>query len=46
MLNDSTVKREHLDTVDQRDIHRTIGRLSAGLMQRLEGCIKSALSIP
>lgn len=46
LLNDSTVKCEHLDTVDQRDIHRTIGRLSAGLMQRLEGCIKSALSIP
>lgn len=45
LILDSTVKCEHLDTVDQRDIVRTIGRLSAALMQKLEGCVKAALDL-
>jgi len=43
LLHDSTVKAEHLDTVDQRDIVRVIGRFSDALMQQVESCIKSAL---
>jgi len=46
LLHESTVKAEHLDTVDQRDIVRTIGKFSDLLMAQVEGCIKSALRIP
>jgi mRNA interferase MazF len=45
LLFDSTVKAEHLDTIDQRDIVRIIGRFSSGLMQQLEACIKAALAL-
>ncbi len=43
LLHDSTVKAEHLDTVDQRDIVRTIGQFSDALMRQIETCIRSAL---
>ncbi|MCY2990472.1 MAG: type II toxin-antitoxin system PemK/MazF family toxin [Planctomycetota bacterium] len=43
LLHDSTVKAEHLDTVDQRDIVRRIGRFSPSLMQRLQECVEAAL---
>ena len=46
LLHDSTVKAEHLDTVDQRDIVRKIGQFSAPLLTQLEQCIKAALRIP
>ena len=46
LLHDSTVKAEHLDTVDQRDIVRKIGHFSAPLLTQLEQCIKAALRIP
>ena len=45
LLHNSTVKAEHLDTVDQRDIVRKIGGFSPTLMERLEQCIKAALKI-
>jgi mRNA interferase MazF len=45
LLHDSTIKCEHLDTVDQRDIVRHIGRLSAGTLTQLEACLKAALEI-
>jgi mRNA interferase MazF len=45
LLYNSTVKAEHLDTIDQRDIVRTIGRFSASLIQQLEICIKAALEL-
>ncbi|MCE9556884.1 MAG: type II toxin-antitoxin system PemK/MazF family toxin [Planctomycetes bacterium] len=45
LLRNSTVKAEHLDTIDQRDIIKTIGRLSDTLLQDLEGCIKTALRL-
>jgi len=45
LLHNSTVKCEHIDTVDQRDIVRTIGRLSPPLLQGLERCIKAALAV-
>lgn len=43
LLHDSTVKAEHIDTVDQRDIVRVIGSFSADLMTRFESCIRVAL---
>jgi mRNA-degrading endonuclease toxin of MazEF toxin-antitoxin module len=43
LLHDSTVKGEHLDTVDQRDIVRKIGELSPALMDRVRACIEAAL---
>ena len=43
LLHNSTVKGEHVDTVDQRDVVRVIGKFSDALMQRVEACIKSAL---
>ncbi len=45
LLHNSTVKAEHLDTVDQRDITRKIGRLSAPLLLKLEQCMKASLGI-
>ena len=45
LLHNSTVKCEHLDTVDQRDIVRVIGRFSPAMLAQLEGCIKAALEI-
>jgi len=46
LLHDSTVKAEHLDTVDQRDVVRKIGHFSGSLLMQLEQCIKVALRIP
>jgi mRNA interferase MazF len=43
LLHDSTVKGEHLDTVDQRDIVRKIGMFSQTLMGELQRCIEAAL---
>lgn len=43
LLHNSTVKGEHIDTVDQRDVVRKIGTFSPALLQRLEVCIKLAL---
>jgi mRNA-degrading endonuclease toxin of MazEF toxin-antitoxin module len=45
LLHDSTVKCEHLDTVDRRDIHRVIGRFSPTLLQQLEDCLKVTLEV-
>lgn len=45
LLHSSTVKCEHIDTVDRSDIHRVIGRLSDALLAKLEECLKVALEI-
>ena len=42
LLHNSTVKGEHIDTVDQRDIVRKIGVFSPVLLQQLESCVKAA----
>jgi mRNA interferase MazF len=42
LLHNSTVKCEHIDTVDRGDIHRVIGRLSDGLLAKLEECLNVA----
>ena len=43
LLHDSTVKDEHVDTVDQRDIVRTLGKFSPALMERVESAVKAAM---
>ena len=45
LVHNSTVKAEHLDTVDQRDVARIIGRFSDPLLEKLERCIKTALRL-
>ena len=45
LLHNSTIKCEHIDTVDQRDIVRVIGCLAAGMLVQLETCLKAALEI-
>jgi mRNA interferase MazF len=45
LLHNSTIKCEHLDTVDQRDVVRVIGRLSPAMLGQLEVCLKAALEI-
>ena len=45
LVHNSTVKAEHLDTVDQRDVVRIIGRFSDPLLNQLENCIKAALRL-
>ena len=45
LLKSSTVKCEHIDTVDQSDIVKKIGVLPAPLLAKLDDCLKSALEI-
>jgi mRNA interferase MazF len=45
LLHNSTVKCEHVDTVDQRDIIRSIGQFSPTLMEQVELAIKAALDL-
>jgi mRNA interferase MazF len=45
LLHNSTVKCEHLDTIDRRDIHRMIGSFSPILVQELDECLKAALQL-
>lgn len=45
LLHPSTVKCEHLDTVNQQAIHRHIGRFSQALMDQLEVCLKRAMEL-
>lgn len=43
LLHGSTVKCEHLDTVDQRDVVRVIGRFSDLMIQKLDDCLQAAI---
>ena len=45
LLHDSTVKCEHLATIDRRDILRLIGHLSPTLLSYLSACLTSALNL-
>ncbi len=45
LLHNSTVKGEHVDTVDQRDVLRTIGHMSPELMEKVEQAIKAAMDL-
>jgi hypothetical protein len=44
--DDSTVKGEHVDTVDHRDIIRTIGKFSPAIMAQVEEAVKAAMDFP
>jgi mRNA interferase MazF len=46
LLQTSAVKCEHLETILQADIRRTIGSLAAPLMQQINDCLKSSLELP
>ena len=46
LLHTSAVKCEHLITIDQRLVRRTIGRLSPAMMLRVNDCLKAALELP
>jgi mRNA-degrading endonuclease toxin of MazEF toxin-antitoxin module len=45
LLRNSTVKCEHVDTVDQSDIIRKIGSLPPTMRLKLEDCLKAAFDI-
>jgi mRNA interferase MazF len=45
LLHDSAVKCEHLMTVHEGLIERVIGRLSSGMMQQVDQCLRSALDL-
>jgi mRNA interferase MazF len=42
----SVVNCVNLFTVEQSKVLHTIGRLSAALMQQVDGCLKAALGLP
>jgi mRNA interferase MazF len=46
LLHDSAVKCERLHTVLQSQIQRTVGSLSAALLQQIDVCLKVALALP
>jgi mRNA interferase MazF len=46
LLHTSAVKCEHLITIDQKLIRRTIGRLSPAMMLQVNACLKAALELP
>jgi mRNA-degrading endonuclease toxin of MazEF toxin-antitoxin module len=45
LLHDSTVKCEHLDTVDQADVVRVLSRLSDALLKQLGDCLTVAIGL-
>jgi mRNA interferase MazF len=46
LLHTSAVKCEHLITIHQKLIQRTVGRMPAALMQQVDACLKAALQLP
>ena len=46
LLQTSAVKCEHLETILQADIHRTVGSLPASMMSQINDCLKSSLDLP
>ena len=45
LLHTSAVKCEHLITIDQNLIHRTIGSLKPAMMLQIDACLKTALKL-
>jgi mRNA interferase MazF len=45
LLHTSAVKCEHLITLHQRLVKRTIGRLSSAAMQHIDSCLKTSLGL-
>jgi len=46
LLQTSAAKCEHLETILQADIQRTIGHLPPSLMQKIDACLRAALGLP
>ena len=46
LVQDSVVTCLHLATMSEDRIGRVIGRLSAGLLRKLDDCLKTALGLP
>jgi mRNA interferase MazF len=46
LLHTSAVKCEHLITIHQKLIRRTIGNFSATLMRQIDACLKASLDLP
>ena len=46
LLHDSTVRCERLQSIQQSEVRRVIGKLSAVLMRQIDDCLKAALGIP
>jgi mRNA-degrading endonuclease toxin of MazEF toxin-antitoxin module len=46
LLHTSAVKCEHIITIDQALVRKTIGRLSAAMMTRIDACLKAAFQLP
>ncbi len=45
LLRDSAVRCERIHTIPQADVERVIGTLTAGLMAKVDDCLKAALGI-
>ena len=45
LLHTSAVKCEHLITIDQNLIQRTIGSLTSAMMVQIDACLKAALEM-
>jgi mRNA interferase MazF len=45
LLHPSVIKCENAFTVEQRLVHRTIGRLQPSMMGQIELCLKAALEL-
>jgi mRNA-degrading endonuclease toxin of MazEF toxin-antitoxin module len=46
LLHNSAIKCEHLITIDQHLIQRTIGLLSPAMMVQIDACLKVSLGLP
>lgn len=46
LVTNSAVRCNRLHAVSQADVQRVIGKLSGALLNRIDGCLKSALGIP
>lgn len=46
LLHNSVVSCINLNTLNERHIHRVIGRLPDALMRAIDDCLKAALGIP
>ena len=46
LLHDSAIRCERLHTIPQSDVRRTIGRLSAAMMLKVDACLKVSLVCP
>ena len=46
LVQDSVITCLHLVTMSEDRIGKVIGKLSPGLLQKLNGCLKTSLSLP